>query len=315
MHGDRQAAQADPSDSTLQAGAARPTILLVHAHPDDESITTGGTLARYAAKGIRTVLVVATGGEAGEISDPSLATPATLAEVRGRELAEAARLLSVGRLVRLGYRDSGMVGTPENANPTCFHQVSLDEAVGRVVALIRAERPSVIVTYDETGGYGHPDHIKANQVTVEAFRAAGDPARYPAAGDAYQPAKLYYTVFPRSQMERLATELRQAGARLPNDEPADEGGSVGGSSKPASRPPTGVADELVSAEIEVGDYLDAKIAAIRAHLTQTGPGSQFGRMPLEAMRDLWTHEYYQLALGQTGAPAGEREVDLFAGLD
>src|SRR5262245_43595554 len=164
------------------------TLMAVHAHPDDEAIGTGGVLARYADEGLRTVLVTCTGGEVGEISDSRLATPETLAEVRRKELLQACAILRVGRLHLLGYRDSGMMGTPDNAHPASFYQASLEEATARLVALVRRERPQVLVTYDERGFYGHPDHIRANQITVAAFGAAGDPTRWPRSGPAWQPA-------------------------------------------------------------------------------------------------------------------------------
>src|SRR5262245_7170900 len=125
------------------------TLMAVHAHPDDESISTGGVLARYAEEGLRTVLVTCTGGEVGEIADPGLATPETLAEVRLRELRQACEILRVGRLYLLGYRDSGMIGTPDNGHPACFHQARLDEATARLVALVRQERPQVLVKRSE----------------------------------------------------------------------------------------------------------------------------------------------------------------------
>src|SRR5579859_1968554 len=157
-------------------------LMAVHAHPDDECLSTGGVLARYGAAGVRTVLVTCTDGAVGEISDPALATPDNLVEVRSRELDESVRILGVSRLVKLGYRDSGMAGTPDNDNPASFQQADFESAVGRVVRLIREERPQVVVTYDENGGYGHPDHIRAHQVAVAAFAAAGDGNRFPEAG-------------------------------------------------------------------------------------------------------------------------------------
>src|SRR4051812_36854899 len=177
---------------------AHRTLMMVHAHPDDECISTGGSLARYAAEGARTVLVTCTDGAVGEISDPSLATPENLAEVRSRELDESVRLLNISRSVRLGYRDSGMADTADNADPRSFLQCSFHEALERVVRVVREELPQVIVTYDERGGYGHPDHVRAHQVAVAAFEAAGDGARFASAGAAFSPEKLYYAVVPRS---------------------------------------------------------------------------------------------------------------------
>src|SRR2546425_4324127 len=191
------------------------TLLAVHAHPDDECISTGGILARYAAEGARTILVTCTDGAVGEISDPALATPDNLAEVRSKELDESVRILKVGRLVRLGYRDSGMAGTADNENPASFLQASFDNAVERVVRVVREEQPQVIVTYDERGGYGHPDHIRAHQVAVAAFEAAGDSGRYVSAGPAWAPAQLYYAVVARSAFICFAQRLRAAWVGLP----------------------------------------------------------------------------------------------------
>src|SRR5262245_32587138 len=128
------------------------TLLAVHAHPDDECISTGGTLARYAAEGVRTILVTCTDGAVGEISDPALATPDNLAEVRDTELQNSVNILNVSRLVKLGYRDSGMAGTDDNNNPASFQQADLEEAIQRVVEVVREEQPDVILTYDERGG-------------------------------------------------------------------------------------------------------------------------------------------------------------------
>ncbi len=280
-------------------GPTRRCVLMVHAHPDDEALTTGGTLARYSAEGARTVLVTCTRGEAGEISDPSLATPENLAEVRERELAEAIAALRVGRFVQLGYRDSGMVGTPENDHPDCLARANLDEVVGRLVALIREERPHVLVTYDERGGYGHPDHIRAHQATVAAFDAAGDPRYRPDLGEPFTPSRLYYTAFPRSRFLRFLEAMRGAGASTPRVSDAQ--------GQPA---PPGVPDEEITAEVDVSAYVDRKIAAVRAHRTQTGPGTRFSMVPEAVAREFWSRESYVLARGETGA----RQTDLFEGL-
>src|ERR1700730_17747593 len=206
------------SDRTVSLTICSPmprTLLAVHAHPDDECIGTGGVLARYAAEGVRSVLVTCTDGAVGEISDPALATPDNLAEVRSHELDESVRILNVSRLVNLGYRDSGMAGTADNDNPASFNQANLDDAVEQVVKVMRAEQPQVVVTYDERGGYGHPDHIRAHQVAVAAFAASGDAACFPLAGPVWAPSKLYYKVFPRSDMVRFSERLREAGIEPP----------------------------------------------------------------------------------------------------
>ncbi len=195
------------------------TMVCFHAHPDDESIGTGGILARLADEGVRTVLVTCTGGEVGEIGDPTLATLDNLAEIRERELRTACEILGVAHLELLGYRDSGMVGTPDNERPDAFARADLDVAAGRLVALIRRYRPQVLVTYDENGFYGHPDHINANRITVRAFARAGDPAAYPDQDlEPWQPAKLYYTAVPRSRMAEFGRKLAEHGIRPPMGE-------------------------------------------------------------------------------------------------
>ncbi len=276
------------------------TLMAVHAHPDDESISTGGVLARYAEEGLRTVLVTCTGGEVGEIADPGLATPETLVEVRRRELREACEILRVGRLHLLGYRDSGMMGTPDNEHPASFYQASFDEATARLVALVRQERPQVLVTYDENGFYGHPDHIKAHQITVAAYEAAGDPARWPEAGEAWQPAKLYYTAVARSKIKNFGRLLREAGIEAPF-----EGGE-------AREPDIGTPDELITTEVDVSPQVERKRQALMAHASQMGPEVFFAKMPPALFYRIFGRESFQLARGQSGASG--LESDLFAGL-
>jgi mycothiol conjugate amidase Mca len=279
----------------------RPTLLAVHAHPDDECIGTGGVLARYADEEVRTVLVTCTDGAVGEISGPALATPENLAEVRARELDEAVRILCVSRLVKLGYRDSGMAGTADNANPASFQQARFDEAVERVVRIIREERPQVVITYDERGGYGHPDHIRAHQVAVAAFEAAADTARFPSAGEAWAPAKLYYSVVPRSALGRFAERLREAGIEVPFRRAAESA---------TEDPPFGVADERVTTSVDVSAYVGQKRAALEAHRTQMGPEQFFMRLPTELFAEVFGRETFQRVTGPGGTP----ESDLFAGL-
>jgi mycothiol conjugate amidase Mca len=280
------------------------TLVAVHAHPDDECIGTGGILAQYGAEGVRTVLVTCTDGAVGEISDPALATPANLVEVRARELDASVRLLGIKRLVKLGYRDSGMAGTADNDNPASFHQASFDEAVERVVTVVRAERPQVVVTYDERGGYGHPDHVRAHQVAVAAFEAAGDASRYPAAGPAWAPTKLYYNVFPRSAMQRFAERMREAGLEVPFARQSEEAIAEG------KDPPFGVADDRVTTTIDVSGYVGAKRAALEAHATQMGPEQFFMRLPQSLFAEIFSRETFQRVHGPGQTP----ETDLFSGL-
>ncbi|HUP34698.1 MAG TPA: N-acetyl-1-D-myo-inositol-2-amino-2-deoxy-alpha-D-glucopyranoside deacetylase [Candidatus Limnocylindria bacterium] len=276
------------------------TLMAVHAHPDDESISTGGVLARYADEGLRTVLVTCTGGEIGEIADTVVATPATLHEIRRQELERACEILRVGRLHLLGYRDSGMMGTPDNEHPSSFYQASLEEATARLVTLIRRDRPQVLVTYDERGFYGHPDHIRAHQITVAAFDAAGDPGRWPEAGPPWRPAKLYYTAVARSAIREFGRLLREAGIRAPFED--GEGG----------QPEIGIADELITTNVDVSAHVERKRQALMAHASQMGPDVFFARMPPALFHRTFGRESFQLVRGRSGV-AG-LEDDLFAGL-
>ena len=260
----------------------------------------GGTIARYSAEGARVVLVTCTRGEVGEISDPALATPEHLAEVRARELAHSVRVLGIQRAVQLGYRDSGMAGTADNDNPASFHRASLEEAAERVVAVIREERPQVVVTYDAFGGYGLPDHIKAHQVAGAAFHAAGDASRFPNAGAPWAPAKLYYSVFPRSAMQRLGEGLRAMGVEPPWAGREDV-------------TPRGASDEEVTTLIDVTSYVDAKRASFDAHPTQMPKGSFFTRLTPDFMRQYWSHETFQLVEAQGISRSPGKESDLFEG--
>ena len=186
-------------------------LLAIYAHPDDESFGSGGMLAKYAAEGASVGLVCATNGEMGEISDPDLASSDTLGDVRIAELKCAAEALGVTELVLLGYRDSGMAETADNEDPRAFANAPDDEIVARLVGIIRRVRPDVVVTFDPTGGYGHPDHVAVHNRTVAAFHAAGDRRSYRDEGEAWQPHRLVYTVFARSTFEHLRTKLTSSG--------------------------------------------------------------------------------------------------------
>ena len=277
------------------------TFMTVHAHPDDEAIGTGGVLALYADQGLRTVLVTCTNGEVGEIADSGLATPENLAEVRLRELRAACEILNITQLYLLGYRDSGMAGTPDNDHPESFNKADLDEATGKLVALVRRERPQVLVTYDENGFYGHPDHINANRVTVAAFDAAGDVSRYPEAGSPWQPQKLYYTAIPRSGVATFARLMREAGIEPPFDETPE-----------GVEPEFGTPDELVSTYIDVSAQIERKRRALLVHATQMAPETFFMKMPEPIFNVIFGLETFQLV--KSLVPVPEREEDLFAGL-
>jgi N-acetyl-1-D-myo-inositol-2-amino-2-deoxy-alpha-D-glucopyranoside deacetylase len=286
----------------------RPTLTLmaVFAHPDDESFGTGGTLARYGAEpGVRVVLVCATLGEAGEISDPSLATHDQLGAVRERELRCACQALGVDALHLLGHRDSGMAGTPENLDPRALANADLDQVVGQIVDKIRRERPDVIVTFDQTGGYGHPDHVAMHYHTKAAFSAAADPARYPeqiAAGLLpHQAKKLYYTAIPRRFFVAAAGKMQALGIELPARYLERLEG------------PFGLPDAACTTDVDVADYWDAKQAAVGCHITQLHADSIFAMLPVEVMRELQRWECFQLARSYVGEDSAEGH-DLFEGL-
>src|SRR6202521_5537887 len=265
------------------------TLLLVHAHPDDEAISTGGVMMKARADGHRVVLVTATRGEAGGIHNMDTeATRPHLGDIRTKELENAARILGVNRGEFLGYRDSGMVGTPENEDPRSFHQAPLDEAAGRLAAIVREERPDVVITYGEDGVYGHPDHIKAHFVTNAALDLV--------AREKWSPKKLYYTAIPRSLMEQFMSQMpeeaRQQGV---------------GMTIP------GTPDELVTTRVDVSDFVDDKRKAFAAHVTQNDPNSWFATMADQIYRLAFGTEYYQLARGKAGSDLPEDDV--FKGVD
>ena len=326
------------------------TLMAVHAHPDDECFGTGGVLARYGAEGIRTVLVTATGGEEGEIHDPDLneeeARP-RLKEIREQELRRAVAVLGITELELLGYRDSGMAGTPANENPANFHNAPLDEATGRLVRLIRKYRPQVLATYNEDGGYGHPDHIKCHVVTTAAFDAAGDPARYPDAGPAWTPLKLYATAWSRERWRDFFAILKERGIELPfgwNDDDARE--SEGAGDGDALPPAEGTAEQVaagvvvppedteaaaegarregrdeewgqpeatITTFVDTHDFWQARREALRQHRTQ--PVGFFLNLPDDLAELSGSTEYFIL-LGSRVAPeaTARPEHDLFAGV-
>src|SRR5438270_12009012 len=182
-------------------------LLGIFAHPDDEG-TMSGAMLKYSTLDLETGLVCATRGEVGEIADPALATPENLGEVREGEMQSADEVLGVHNLWFLGYRDSGMAGTVDNQDPRSLAQVSAAEVVGKLVGIIRQFRPQVLVTFDETGAYGHPDHIAIYRHTTSAFHAAADAVQYPELGPAHAVSKLYYGAFPRSVVREMAEWMK-----------------------------------------------------------------------------------------------------------
>ena len=273
-------------------------ILASYAHPDDEQGITG-TLVRYARQGVRTGLVCATRGEMGEIADPALATPETLGAVREQEMRCAAEKAEIGNLWFLDYRDSGMAGTAPNQDPAAFMNADPAEATGRIVRIIREFRPQVIITFDPTGGYGHPDHVAISRWTTAAFHAAGDPSQYADEGPAWAPSRLFYASIPRSGVRRMAELIRQY----------DPNGSFAG----LDPEKMGMPDEEITNVVDVGDLIELKRESLACHATQMNPNSPFARMP-EEMARIWGRKESFARVAGPPSPAGADPADLFAGL-
>jgi len=276
------------------------TLMTVHAHPDDEAIGTGGILAKYAAEGIRTVLVTCTRGEMGEVQDPTYTPPEpgmTITQIRELEMAQALEILRVGAYHNLGYRDSGMAGTEGNEDPRAFCRTDKQEAVRKLVRLMRKERPQVVVTYDENGLYGHPDHIMANQITQSAFSAAGDATFEPDSPEPpWQPAKLYYLAIPMRRLKKFRDENKK---KDPEDDP------------PSSIVTT--PEELITTQIDVTGVLEEKFKAIFSHRSQIAAGHFFRQLPSEKRAGIFGTEHFVCVEGFNGSDS-EKENDFFSGL-
>jgi N-acetyl-1-D-myo-inositol-2-amino-2-deoxy-alpha-D-glucopyranoside deacetylase len=299
-----------PLDVPGPAGPRR--LLLVHAHPDDESIGTGATMAKYVAEGAHVTLVTCTLGELGEIIPPGLAHLAAdredrLGEYRIGELNAACAALGVTDHRFLGgagrWRDSGMMGLPDNDDPRCFWQADVEVAARELAAVIREVRPHVMISYDDNGFYGHPDHVQAHRVAWRAFRLAGDPA----AGCAppWPVTKFYATATPRSALAD-AIKAMDGGAGC-GDGRVPEDFDVPGC--PDDLPC--VPDEQVTTEIDASSYLDAKLAAMRAHATQIAVDGRFYALSNHVAQRASGVEYYTLLAGPR---TDGREDDLFAGV-
>lgn len=290
-------------------------LLTVHAHPDDEASKGAPTVARYGADGVRTVLVCCTGGEEGDLQNPSLREPGRpfhdctpeqereiLTRLRPDELRRSAEIIGFDEVVMLGYGDSGMKDSPANENPECFHMAPLDEAVGRLVAVIRRERPQVILTYgDDQKGYPHPDHVKVHDISLPAFERAGDPAWYPEAGEPWQPSKLYYTIWSKARL----IAVHEGMLRLRGESPYEDDW--------LNRPDN---DHRITTRIPVGEFLWARSGALRAHATQVDPAEPwwFG-LSDDELAEVYPWEDWILARSLVGVPAeGSVEHDLFAGV-
>lgn len=308
----------DPADADTRVpgpvGEGPLRLVHVHAHPDDESSKGAASSARYAAEGVQVTVVTCTGGEAGSILNPAMDRPEVVAnidDVRRAEMARAAEILGVDH-VWLGYVDSGLPeGDPKPPLPPgCFAVAPLEEETEALVRELRRIRPHVVTTYDESGGYPHPDHIRCHEVTVAAWDAVGDPSRFPDAGPAWQPSKLYYhRSFSRRRLTAMHEALVAQGIPSPYAERVEQW------VKEAETEGADVApdpDTLVTTRVPCGDFFEVRDAALIAHATQIDPTSGWFAVPLDVQRATWPTEDFQLvdSLVPTAAP----EDDLFAGL-
>ena len=277
-------------------------LLSIHAHPDDEASKGASTVAKYKTEGVRAVLVTCTGGEEGDILNPAMDLPevrADLAAVRQRELEAASALIGYDEVILLGYRDSGMPESEANARPDAFANADLDEAVARLVEIIRRERPQVILTYgDDQQGYPHPDHLRVHDISLPAFDLAGDRSYRPDLGEPFTPLKMYYSVWSRARVEATHNKFVELGLESPFSEDW------------FTRPNQ---DDRVTTSIDIGPWFDVRLEALLAHATQVDPDSAFWfGLPREIARSVHPYEDYILAHSrvETQLP----ETDLFAGI-
>jgi len=279
-------------------------LLLVHAHPDDETINNGVTMAKYAAEGVKVTLVTCTRGEEGEVLVESLDFLASnkedkLGQHREIELANAMKILGIKDFRFLGFpnrkwRDSGMMGTAQNDRKDVFWQADLDEAAEELVKIILEIKPQVLITYDEMGGYGHPDHIKAHQVAMRASEMAEIRG--------WKISKIYWNTMPKSVIQMGIDKMKEVGSSFFGAESAEE--------LPFAKP-----DELVTSVVKAPEYVSQKLDAMKAHETQISVDGPFFALSNNLGMSVWADEYYTLVKGEKSVPfdIDGREIDLFAG--
>jgi N-acetyl-1-D-myo-inositol-2-amino-2-deoxy-alpha-D-glucopyranoside deacetylase len=295
------------------------TLMTVHAHPDDETIGTGGTMAKAVRAGHRVVVVTCTRGEMGEIVVKDMDTPDNhrrLGEIRAGELEAAMGVLGVTEWDNLGYRDSDMMGRAGNNDPRSFWQADLDEAAKRLTWLIRQYRPDVVTTYNAFGGYGHPDHIRVHDTAIRAVPRAGDPNWYPeqlAAGlEPWTPRKFYEQATPESIRRKMNERLAELGADVgwlpPKDATPEQLAEYEDRMKQMLTP-----DDQVTTWIDISDVLETKWDAIQKHVTQINMDFPFMKLGLDGWREFWGRETYVLRDSMVDSTIPES--DIFAGLD
>jgi N-acetyl-1-D-myo-inositol-2-amino-2-deoxy-alpha-D-glucopyranoside deacetylase len=279
--------------------------MTVHAHPDDEAIYTGGILAHYSSLGVRTSLVTCTRGEEGQIGVADLKTSdnaGRLGDLREAELRCSIRALGISSYYQLGYRDSGVQGSPSNKHPDSFYQADISEAIGRLVRIVRQERPDVLVSYDEKGDYGHPDHVKAHKITSAAFQYAGDDRAYPEMREPCQPRKLYYCYLRPSLRLKAMREMRERGIKTPLDEPGFDEGQFRD-------------DPRARTVVDAVSSLQRKLEALLCHRTQVDIYGPIISLPQEFLREFAGYESFILAKSLVAALGeDEAETDLFRGI-
>ena len=276
-------------------------LLAFHAHPDDESSKGAGTVARYHAEGARTVLITATGGEAGDVLNPAADSPearADIGAVRRRELLEATDILGYDDVVMLGYRDSGMPDTPPNEHPDAFINADLDAVLERLVAIVRSERPQVVLGYDDHEWYPHPDHLKVHELSKPLFEAAADPARFPHAGEPWEISRLYAPIRTFGRLRMIHEAMVERGIPSPYGEFLED-------QEPREDP--------IAAQVDVGAYIEQARAALAAHRTQVAPDGPWFAVPADLVRDVYPYEDFEL-LASRVEDAGVVD-DLFDGIE
>ncbi len=260
------------------------TILAVFAHPDDEGFGAGGTLAMLVRRGHRVIVACATNGDVGQISDPGLATPETLGQVRQQELRDAMAVTGVASVRFLDYRDSGMAGTEDNENPGCLYQAPPEAVVQQILSIANEVRPDLVITHDPTGGYGHPDHITISRHTIDAV------TRYPAA------PLLYYLCFPRSTFQRMWRKMLDLGIKPP----------FGGDDVNLM----GTPDDEVTTVKQIDEFLDVKKESVNCHRTQIDPNGAFAQLPEEFIDEIMSTEYFYLVQPEAGDPIRDLLADV-----
>lgn len=278
------------------------TLLSLHAHPDDESSKGAATVARYADGGVRTVLVTATGGEAGDILNPAMDRPGiaeNLPEIRAAELAEAARVIGYDDVVLLGYRDSGMPGSEDNARSEAFCNQNRGELIERVVGIVRTVRPDVVLGYDDHEFYPHPDHLLIHDLSLEVFDAAADPERFPDAGAPWEIQKLYAPVFTAVRIRALHDAMIERGEESPFEGWIER---MGDREMPERR----------LMRVDVTGYIERGRDALRAHRTQVDPEGFWFAVPTDVVETVYPWEDFELLA--TRVAWSDDETDLFAGV-